>query len=119
MLQETKAHRHGGGRCVFSCKIKAKKHVFFTEIRTVAHRSGNQMNMQIVSVSAREDEEQGIRNDGSKSSRSHRALEHSGLVFLAAKKACQDFQRFFAETHVTEWMDSCPTNVGPISPIFT
>jgi hypothetical protein len=36
------------------------------------------------------DEEQGIRNDGSKSSRSHRALEHSGLVFLAAKKARQE-----------------------------
>jgi hypothetical protein len=31
--------------------------------------------MQIVSVSGAVDEEQGIRNDGIKSSRSHRALE--------------------------------------------
>jgi hypothetical protein len=29
------------------------------------------------------DEEQGIRIEGSKSSRSHRALEYSGLRFLA------------------------------------
>jgi hypothetical protein len=41
MLQETKAHRHGGGRCIFGFKIKAKKHIFFNETRTVAPRSGN------------------------------------------------------------------------------
>jgi hypothetical protein len=35
--------------------------------------------MQIVSVSGAVDEEQGIRNDGIKSSRSHRALEQSGI----------------------------------------
>ena len=40
---------------------------------------GSLSHMQIVSVSGAVDEEQGIRNDGSKSSRSHRALEQSGI----------------------------------------
>jgi hypothetical protein len=39
--------------------------------------------MQNACVSDGVDEEQGIRNDGSKSSRSHRALEDSGLRFPA------------------------------------
>jgi hypothetical protein len=35
------------------------------------------------------DEEHGIRNDGSKSSRSHRASEQSGIQLIAEKKARQ------------------------------
>jgi hypothetical protein len=45
--------------------------------------------MQNASVSDDVDEEQGIGDDGSKSSRSHRALEDSGLRFLALKKGRQ------------------------------
>jgi hypothetical protein len=37
-------------------------------------------------VSGAADEEQGIRNDGSKSSRSHRALEQSGIQLIAERK---------------------------------
>jgi hypothetical protein len=57
-----------------------------------------------VSVSGAVDEEQGIRNDGIKSSRSHRALEqwYSGGIQLIAGKAptFSHFQLSVTETHV-------------------
>jgi hypothetical protein len=56
--------------------------------------------MQIVSVSGAVDEEQGIRNDGIKSSRSHRAL--NSLVFrrYSTKKKAPTFSHF--QLSVTE-----------------
>jgi hypothetical protein len=45
------------------------------------------------------DEEQDIRNDGSKSSRSHRAFKFSNQLFLASTNA-RHFPRFYAQTHV-------------------
>jgi hypothetical protein len=52
--------------------------------------------MQIVSVSGAVDEEQGIRNDGIKSSRSHRALVtwYSGGIQLIAGKKSANFLPF-------------------------
>jgi hypothetical protein len=53
--------------------------------------------MQIVSVSGAVDEEQGIRNDGIKSSRSHRALGshlYSGGIQLIAGKSANSTSTF-------------------------
>jgi hypothetical protein len=58
--------------------------------------------MQIVSVSGAVDEEQGIRNDGIKSSRSHRALEQSGIrtvLKLLGKKRQLSLTRLFSSKH--------------------
>jgi hypothetical protein len=42
-------------------------------------------------VSGAVDEEQGIRNDGIKSSRSHRALEQSGIQLIKKKSELSHF----------------------------
>jgi hypothetical protein len=59
---------------------------------------GSLFHMQNTIVPDAVDEEQDIRNDGSKSSRSHRAYKFSNQLFLASTNA-RHFPRFDAQTH--------------------